>query len=421
MRVLHGSVAGWTGAALMALGLSAGCGGDSDDQQGSGQETTGAGGGASGAGGGATGATSGADGTTSSSGVTSGAGGATSSSGATSGAGGATSGSGATSGAGGATSSAGAGGGGDQESPGFSVRGRFLYDRCGEKVLLRGINEMVVWLSSGPDGLPEFAEIAKTGANAVRIVWLATESSAGLDQAITNALAQKLIPIVELHDATGKWDLLPSLVDYWTRADVVAVIKKHEQSLLVNIGNEVGDQVDNAAWEAGYKQAITRMRGAGITVPLVIDASKWGQNIDQLQAVGPALVKHDPNILLSVHMWWTDGSGATITKELQESVALNLPLMVGEFAQHAVYECGKHPFDYKTLLAKSVELEVGWLAWSWGAVKNSDCQSDGPFDMTTNGTFAGLTGWGREVAVTDPNSIQNTSVRPRSIETGSCR
>jgi mannan endo-1,4-beta-mannosidase len=301
------------------------------------------------------------------------------------------------------------------------VRGRFLYDRCGEKVLLRGINEMVVWLSSGPDGLPEFAEIAKTGANAVRIVWLATESSAGLDQAITNALAQKLIPIVELHDATGKWDLLPTLVDYWTRADVVAVIKKHEQNLLVNIGNEVGDQVDNAAWEAGYKQAITRMRGAGITVPLVIDASKWGQNIDQLQAVGPALVKHDPNILLSVHMWWTDGSGATITRELEESVALNLPLMVGEFAQHAVYECGKHPFDYKTLLAKSVEHEVGWLAWSWGAVKNSDCQSDGPFDMTTNGTFAGLTGWGREVAVTDPNSIQNTSVRPRSIETGSCR
>jgi mannan endo-1,4-beta-mannosidase len=199
------------------------------------------------------------------------------------------------------------------------------------------------------------------------------------------------------------------------------VIKKHEQNLLVNIGNEVGDVVDNAAWEAGYKQAITRMRDAGITTPLIIDASKWGQNIDQLQAVGPALVAHDPNILLSVHMWWTDGSGATITKELNESVALDLPLMVGEFAQHAVYECSRHPFDYKTLLAKSVELEVGWLAWSWGAAENGDCKDDGPFDMTTDGTFAGLTGWGREVAVTDPNSIQNTSVRPHSIETGSCR
>ncbi|WP_437676955.1 cellulase family glycosylhydrolase [Sorangium sp. So ce131] len=378
----------------MALSLSAGCGGGADDPQGPGDEATGSGGGASGAGGATTGATSGA--------------------------GGATSGGGATTGSG-ATSGTGTGGGGVEETTGFSVRGRFLHDRCGEKVLLRGVNEMVVWLSSGTDGLPEFEEIAKTGANTVRIVWLTEESPADLDVAITNALSQKLIPIVELHDATGKWELLPTLVDYWTRPDVVGVIKKHEQSLLVNIGNEVGDEVDNAAWEAGYKQAITRMREAGVTVPLVIDASKWGQNIDQLQAVGPALVAHDANILLSVHMWWTDGSGATITRELEESVALNLPLMVGEFAQHAVYECGQHPFDYKTLLAKSVELEVGWLAWSWGAVENGDCKDDGPFDMTTDGTFAGLTGWGREVAVTDQNSIQNTSVRPRSIETGACR
>ncbi|AUX22292.1 uncharacterized protein SOCEGT47_027930 [Sorangium cellulosum] len=38
--------------------------------------------------------------------------------------------------------------------------------------------------------------------------------------------------------------------------------------------------------------------------------------------------------------------------------------------------------------------------------------------MTTDGTYAGLTGRGREVALTDPNSIKNTSVRPHSIETG---
>jgi mannan endo-1,4-beta-mannosidase len=193
--------------------------------------------------------------------------------------------------------------------------------------------------------------------------------------------------------------------------------KKHQQNLLVNIGDEVADP----AWEAGYKDAITRMRAAGIEVPLVIDASKWGQNIDQLQAVGPALVAHDPSILLSVHMWWIDGSAAAITRELDESVALDLPFIVGEFAHHAAYECSEHPFDHKTLLAKSVELEVGWLAWSWGAAENGDCQDDGPFDMTTDGTSAGLTGWGREVALTDPNSIKNTSVRPRSIETGSCR
>lgn len=68
---------------------------------------------------------------------------------------------------------------------------------------------MVVWLSTGNDGMPEFAEIAKTGANAVRIVWLTTESAADLDRTITNALSQKLTPMVELHDAAGKWEDLP--------------------------------------------------------------------------------------------------------------------------------------------------------------------------------------------------------------------
>jgi len=40
--------------------------------------------------------------------------------------------------------------------------------------------------------------------------------------------------------------------------------------------------------------------------------------------------------------------------------------------------------------------------------------------MTTGGTYATLQGWGREVAVTDPNSIMNTSARSRYMTTGSC-
>jgi mannan endo-1,4-beta-mannosidase len=40
--------------------------------------------------------------------------------------------------------------------------------------------------------------------------------------------------------------------------------------------------------------------------------------------------------------------------------------------------------------------------------------------MTTDGTFAGLTGWGKEVAVTDPNSIMNTSVRVASLNGEAC-
>jgi mannan endo-1,4-beta-mannosidase len=164
------------------------------------------------------------------------------------------------------------------------------------------------------------------------------------------------------------------------------------------------------------------MRTAGYRTPIVIDAPQWGQNIDVLQAAGPALIEVDPdhNILLSVHTWWNDAAGTRVMSELQESVTAGLPLIVGEFAHHSVSGCSKAGFAYQTLMAKAQELSVGWLAWSWGGVKNNDCKDDGPFDMTTAGTFDTLAGWGLEVAVSDPNSIKNTSVRPPSLTMAAC-
>ena len=58
----------------------------------------------------------------------------------------------------------------------------------------------------------------------------------------------------------------------------------------------------------------------------------------------------------------------------------------------------------------------------FGCGGSADCASDEPFDMTTDGTFGNWEEtWGGEVAVSDPNSIQNTSVRPYSMKNGACR
>jgi mannan endo-1,4-beta-mannosidase len=316
------------------------------------------------------------------------------------------------------------GGGADDPYPGFRVQGRDLYDRCGEKVILRGVNEMVVW-SSGKDGVPEFAEIAKTGANVVRIVWTAKDGSpAELDQAIGNAVAAQLIPMIELHDATGDNSKIPMVVDWWVKPEVVAVIKKWQHVLLVNIANEAGAGTVNAAiFEEDYTLAVTRMREAGYHVPLILDAPNWGQNLNILLAGGPAVLAADPdqNLMLSVHMWWNDPDGARVIKGIADSVASGLPIVIGEFAHHAAYQCTAAPFDYRTMMAEAQANGIGWLVWSWGGVKNNDCAADGPFDMTTDGTFAGLVpGWATEIAVSDPNSIQNTSVRPASMVNGTC-
>ena len=93
--------------------------------------------------------------------------------------------------------------------PGFRVKGRFLYDNRGEKVILYGPNIMTIW--GEVSGEKTFAEIAKTGANAIRIVWLTTGSARNLDLAIYNCRKNNMIPMVELHDATGEWHKLPNL------------------------------------------------------------------------------------------------------------------------------------------------------------------------------------------------------------------
>jgi mannan endo-1,4-beta-mannosidase len=306
----------------------------------------------------------------------------------------------------------------------FHVEGRFLYDRCNEKVVLRGVNEMVVW-TAGKDGAPEFTDVAQTGANSVRIVWNEEGSAAELETAITNALAAKLIPMVEHHSATGKLpDVATKVVPYWTKTDVAQILVKHQANLLLNIANEAGDdKVTQEAFESTYKAAITAIRGIGFKGPLVIDAPQWGQDIDRLQASGPALIVADPlhNLMFSVHMWWSDPQGTRVKKELQESADMNLPLVVGEFAQHAVYLCDQSPFAYSVLLDEAHTREIGWLAWSWGGVTNSDCSGMGTFDMTTGGKFGSWTGkWASDVAVDHPQGLK-TAVRPKSIVTGACQ
>jgi mannan endo-1,4-beta-mannosidase len=305
---------------------------------------------------------------------------------------------------------------------GFYVDGRTLRDRCGEKVVLRGVNEMVIY-SPSQDGNPFFSEMEKSGANSVRITWNTSGAVSKLDAALSNAIANQMIPMVTLNDATGDLTKLPLEVDYWVRSDVVAAIAKYEDKALVNIANEAGNgTVTQAEFTSAYQSAITRMREAGIHTPLVIDGSSWGQDIDMLQAVGPGLLDFDPehNLIFSVHMYWNDASGARVTREISESVNMNLPLIVGEFAQHAVAGCSASPFAYTVLMSVANSSEIGVMPWSWGGVVNGDCGDDEPFDMTTNGTYEGLQGWGREVVVSDPNSIQNTAVRSQYVVTGRC-
>jgi len=304
----------------------------------------------------------------------------------------------------------------DATHPGFRVEGRFLYDNQGEKVIPYGINKMCTWTDK--DGDPAFKEIAKTGANIVRITWSITDTAKDLDVVLANCRKEHMIPVIEVHDATGRWQDLPKCVDYWVQDDVAEVLKAHQDYLILNIGNEVGDgSVTNAMFEKGYSEAIDRIREAGIHVPLMIDGSSYGQDINILQACGPALIEHDPdhNILLSVHMWWPKMYGHNaqeVVDELNECVDMDLPIIVGEFGHEwEQNENGKIP--YKTIMEQCAKLQIGYIIWSWGPGNNPQEW----LDMTADGTHDTLNDYGMEICYTSDYSINKLAVRPASMLT----
>jgi mannan endo-1,4-beta-mannosidase len=320
----------------------------------------------------------------------------------------------------------------------FYTRGRHLFDRLGNKVILRGVNKMSVWDDKDPTGSKYFPEIRKTGANSVRIVWaIRKDLKPGntdtdltrLNALITNAKTNHLIPMVDLHDGMGKWDRLQELVTYWTQPTVLSIVRKHQAYLLINIGGEVGDyQVSEAEFIKGYTTAIQTMRSAGINTPLVIDASDWGKKLDILDATANKLIAADPNknLLFSVHSYWPISKGADanlIRSKLQKSVKLGYPLIVGEFSAFGGYVgenksgCSSDgKIDYKTIIKECQKHEIGWYAWEWGPGNEYGGAFCAVLDMTPDGLFKNIQpGWAKEVAISSPYSIKRTSITPPTM------
>lgn len=289
----------------------------------------------------------------------------------------------------------------------FYVKSGNIYAPNGEKFIARGVNKMIFY--NDRDGLPAYSEIAKTGSNIVRIFWFTTGTAAELDTTLQNCIAQKMIAVPAVWEATGKWQNLQRCVDYWSRPDIVKVLQKHKRHVWLNIANEAGDNdLPQQDYKSGYAAAVQQLRKAGLTVPLVIDAAGWGRRESDIVTTGAAIFSADPqkNIIFSWHPWDANAPAQRIKNTIDTVKKLGLPFIVGEFAHKSVgCVCC---IDYKYILEYCQQQEIGWLAWEWGP-GNSDCAE---MDMTTDGTFKTLQGWGLEVAMTLPYSIKNTAKKP---------
>jgi mannan endo-1,4-beta-mannosidase len=312
-----------------------------------------------------------------------------------------------------------------QPSTCFHTTGANLYDPCGNQITLRGLNYAVYnWGNDANEIL--FREVAKTGANCVRITWYVNDPNtaaiytpANLGRAIDSCLANKMIPIIELHDKTCQNDHpgLISLTNYYTTIAIKNVLIARQKKIILNLANEslfVMWTGNAAAAETSYRQTyttiVTNLRGAGYHCPLMIDASDCGQHSDLFSNVATPLITSDPdhNLIFSAHSYWFGYANTTaaIQTKLQSMVAANIPFVLGEVAnqQDDQQNC-QYTLDYQTILQEATTRGIGWLAWSW----NRDvCPNR---QVSSTGNFANLTTYGSAIVNSTATGLKYKAVR----------
>jgi mannan endo-1,4-beta-mannosidase len=300
------------------------------------------------------------------------------------------------------------------------VQGRYLYDPCGEKVILRGFNAMI--LVSDRKGEATYPEIAKTGANCCRIFWKVDGAPAEeLEKTIANCRSSKMIPIPCVWDASGKkWENFSKCVDFWCRPDISAILRKHQDCLILNIANEVGtNTLSDEEYRRMYTGAVRRLRETGLRAPLMIDAADMGKGEDYLLHNAQPLLEKDPdhNLLFSWHPWIVQRLPARCQKAVDGSIEKDFCLVIGEFSQlSALFET---PLDYHCLLQYSEEKQIGWLPWTWWCRGKGDRGYDG-HSVTRDRKFGHWANqpWGEEIAISGPYSVQKTAKRSYYLEHG---
>ncbi len=291
---------------------------------------------------------------------------------------------------------------GTKVKDGFFTQGGKLLDAYGKPFVMRGVNNSHVFYDTGGRYLAWQAldNIAVYGTNTIRVVWNTTGSAALLAEILYRVVELKMIPIVELHDATGNQDTarLLDLARYYTNADVKQVLSDFRAYLLVNIANEWSGQSNFAT---AYQMAISLLRTNGITHTLVIDGSGFGQDSGSILSNASALTTADSehNLLFSVHMYDQYPTVAAVDAILNQANSAGIPLIVGEFGP----QFGGVNVAWQEILARCQALDIGYLAWSWMGNDAINAQ----LDMAS--TWEGpLTTWGQNVLI-GTNGIRQTA------------
>jgi mannan endo-1,4-beta-mannosidase len=266
------------------------------------------------------------------------------------------------------------------------------------------------WISSS-----FVSEIGKTGANSVRILPQITaptpdgapvESLAGVEELIQLGIENHML--VDIAIDGGK------STDVYLRADVKALLLEYERNLVIHAQGEsyAGSQDE---WVAGSKAVIAKMRGAGYRAPLYIMTIDAGRNLPAILARGAEILASDPlqNVVFGWQAYWGSSNyyqntyGMTLAAAMEAVRDSSLAIQVGLLRTTDPGET----MNYSPVMADAESYQIGWLWWDWRMSTD---------DLTTDGTYGHWAANGLDVAVTNENSLANTSVRTPFQQSGTC-
>jgi hypothetical protein len=318
---------------------------------------------------------------------------------------------------GGVTGAGGAGRAGTGGAPGFggspdgggagpvlTVAGRELHDTCGRQVLARGI-EVSVGLGFEINGslANMIGEVAKTGANAVRILPNVQQlTPAQIATVVDRAVQEGMIVYISPGDTT-----------WFGRSEVISMLAPYQPYLIVDAYQEAAFD-DPARWLAEATAAVQMVRSYGYRVPLTVISNQGGRDLPSLLAHGAEIEAADPlgDTILGWQAYWGNSGwyqqvyGMTLDEAMTHVNAAPFPIQLG---LDALTDATVHPtetLDYASLMNAAQTDKVGWLWWDWrllGGPKGND--------LSTDGTFAHLASVGQDVITTQPAGIADTAVK----------
>lgn len=305
------------------------------------------------------------------------------------------------------------------------------------------INQGNISLSNAASYQFYIDEVAKTGANTIRIPWYTNEQNwrdipasggtAGtvngyvvnghLSNIIAYCITKGMTPILSIHDdsfttcKTGWTHFNTAVMNFWNSQAVLNLIETNKAHIIINLANEfdyvrwTGNQTTALnTYRTNYNAAIATIRNAGVNVPIMIDAPDCGQSSTELLSFAESMNLADTrqNLIFSSHTYW-GGYASTLAQvqtKLNEAQNTNVCFVLGEVAKNQDNNsCGDLDLStlYPMILTEACSRNIGWLTWSF----NLDCSP--ARQMTTDGLFANLTTFGNDIVFNPNYGLKSTN------------